>query len=660
MKVSILLVDDEPASLLAMERVLESSDNNVLKAGSGSEALRYILKYDFAVILLDVKMPNMDGFEVAELIREREQSRHTPLIFLTAYDRDSTEIMRGYSIGAADYLFKPINYQILRSKVSIFVELYQKNAELRRVAERQRHDITERERTQEELRLAKIKAEAANQTKSEFLANMSHEIRTPMNAILGFTEILTRMTDNDRQRHYLNNIQTSGRLLLKLINDILDLSKVESGRLNLEYGPVRPYQIIKEIEEIFSQTSAEKGIDFYVEVAPELPDVLVLDETRFRQILLNLVSNAVKFTDTGHVKITMFPRFPIEEDHSTLDLIFEVEDTGIGIPVDQQENIFDAFIQKTGQSQTQYGGTGLGLSITKRLVETMGGEVAVISEPGAGSTFMVTIKAVAAGSAMDTRDTGPEMNAVVFEPATVLIADDVAVNREVVRGYLEPYDFTILEAKNGQEALDIMRLQQPDLVLMDIKMPVLDGFTATLIGKDDEQIRAIPVVALTASGLKESEATFTGVCDGFLRKPVSRDGLIAELTRFLKHAMEEERVDPSQRAVVPEPMHASLPEEVVNRLPDLILALEAQQERRQNLQEVLIIDDVEAFGVDMKTLGRDYRYPPLAEWGVVLEKQAQMFDLDAISRTLEGLHEIIKNMETAIKKSGCETEGIGL
>ena len=444
MKVSILLVDDEPASLLAMERALESSDNNVLTAGSGSEALQYILKYDFAVILLDVKMPNMDGFEVAELIRERELSKDTPLIFLTAYDKDSTEIVRGYSIGAADYLFKPINYQILRSKVSVFVELNQKNAELRRLSEQQRHEINEHKRTQEELRLAKIKAEVANQMKSEILANMSHEIRTPMNAILGFTEILTRMTDNDRQRIYLNNIQASGRLLLKLINDILDLSKLESGRMNLESGPVHPYQIINEIEHIFSQAIVEKGLDFYVEVAPELPDVLVLDEIRFRQILLNLVSNAVKFTDTGHVKITMFPRFSIEEDHNTLDLILKVEDTGIGIPVDEQDIIFEAFIQKTGQSQTQYGGTGLGLSIIKRLVEAMGGEVAVISEPGAGSTFMVTIKAVAAGSAMDTRDTGPEINTVVFEPATVLIADDVAVNREMVRGYLEPYDFTIL------------------------------------------------------------------------------------------------------------------------------------------------------------------------------------------------------------------------
>ena len=506
-------------------------------------------------------------------------------------------------------------------------------------------DITKRKLADETLAAAMRAAEAANRAKSEFLANMSHEIRTPMNAILGFTEILGRELYDERQRKYLSNIQASSRSLLSLINDILDLSKVEAGKIELEYRPVNPYILFREIKQIFSQAATDKGLDFILEIAPELPNVLVLDEIRLRQVLLNLVGNAVKFTDTGHIKLSVYLRYPLEDDDSMLDMFIEVEDTGVGISGEELDKIFDAF-----ESHSQYDGTGLGLAITKRLVEMMGGEISVTSEASKGSTFRTILSDVKVGvlSDLETQEESVvDARAIVFEPVTILIADDIALNREVVRGYLDLNVFTILEAENGKKALDAMHQHHPDLVLMDIKMPILDGVTAIRIAKADERIRHIPVVALTAMGLKDSEEEIGQVCDGFLRKPVSRIDLIAELTRFLKHTWDEgASADGSQ--FESEPDLETLSGEVLNRLPELVQKLEAQQETWERLQKVISIDEVEAFATGMKKLGLEYGYAPLSDWGERMKQQVQMFDMDTIPRTLSAFPKVIENIQKLI------------
>jgi PAS domain S-box-containing protein len=506
-------------------------------------------------------------------------------------------------------------------------------------------DITKRKRADETLAAAMKAAEAANRAKSEFLANMSHEIRTPMNAILGFTDILGRELYDERQRKYLSNIQASSRSLLSLINDILDLSKVEAGKIELEYRPVNPYILFREIKQIFSQAATDKGMDFILEIAPELPNVLVLDEIRLRQVLLNLVGNAVKFTDTGHIKLSVYLRYPLEDDDSMLDMFIEVEDTGVGISGEELDKIFDAF-----ESHSQYDGTGLGLAITKRLVEMMGGEISVTSEASKGSTFRTILSDVKVDvlSDLETQEESVvDARAIVFEPVTILIADDIAVNREVVRGYLDLHVFTILEAENGKKALDAMHQHHPDLVLMDIKMPILDGVTAIRIAKADERIRHIPVVALTAMGLKDSEQEIGQVCDGFLRKPVSRIDLIAELARFLKHTWDEgASADGSQ--FESEPDLETLSGEVLNRLPELVQKLEAQQETWERLQKVMSIDEVEAFATGMKKLGLEYGYAPLSDWGERMKQQVQMFDLDTIPRTLSAFPKVIENIQKLI------------
>ena len=500
--------------------------------------------------------------------------------------------------------------------------------------------VLERKRAAEALRIARDAAEAANRTKSEFLANMSHEIRTPMNAILGFTEILSELITDPLQKEYLSSVQSSGKSLLSLINDILDLSKVEAGKLELEYQSVNPWTIFSDMKQIFSHNMKEKGLDMVLTIDPSLPKALILDETRLRQVLLNLIGNAVKFTDSGYVELAVKNNYP-EIDHSKLDLVFSVTDTGIGIPADQISTIFGAFEQQEGQSNAKYGGTGLGLTITKRLVEMMKGEITVASSAGKGSTFNVVLHEVAVGSMLDREDDDDDaldFKEIHFEPATVLLADDILANRNLVRGFLTSYKFRLIEVTDGREAYDKAKQLQPDLILMDMKMPVMDGYEATDRIKKDEATRNIPVVALTASAMKQTEHEIRNRCDGYLRKPISKYLLIKELTRHLRYIRPsanpisaKEESDP----VVVEGQSGTTTAEANYSNKELIQSLEKQRPVWEELREAPMINRVEEFGENIKAIGSKYGDASVIDWGEQLKNQAALFEIDALSRTLE-------------------------
>lgn len=391
-----------------------------------------------------------------------------------------------------------------------------------------------------ELNDAKDAAEYANSAKSDFIANMSHEIRTPMNAVLGFTEILREDAVEPHQKRYLDTIYTSGTALLHLINDILDLSKVESGKMELSPVPTSLKTLASEMHTIFYQKIDNKGLEYECRVDESVPPALLVDEIRLRQVLINLIGNAIKFTDSGSVSLSV--KAVAEHPGSgRVDLELTVKDSGIGIPRDQHEKIFRAFEQVKGQSLKLYGGTGLGLAISTRLIALMGGKITLESEPGRGAAFTVVIPGVeiTAEDALNNLKESFDTKSIEFEPAVILIADDIDYNREIITTFLKEWNISLLQAANGEEAVELALRHKPDLILMDMKMPVMDGYEASRQIHDAPETADIPIIAVTASTLKRDEAALSVISDGFIRKPLDKAGLVKEIMPFLKHTRRE-------------------------------------------------------------------------------------------------------------------------
>jgi signal transduction histidine kinase len=404
-RVNLLLVDDRPENLLALEAILEPLGQVLIRANSGPEALKQILADDFAAILLDVQMPGMNGFEVAEIIKSRERSRTIPIIFLSAISKEDAYVFKGYSMGAVDYVFKPFNPDILRSKVAVFVDLYLKQNEIQRQAdllrESQKRELELEHRTSlleaearsaaklsqmnEELHRRQIALEQAMGARNRFYASMSHELRTPINAVIGYS---TLMLDNiygplnAKQKEGLQRTLKAARHLLELVNDVLDLSKIEAGKIELSLQPVMFPALIEDLFVTVRPLADEYGSTLSLDMESE-PFNIVSDPRRVRQILLNLLSNAIKFGEGKPIRVVC-------KQCEDKGVEIEVVDEGVGIAKEDMTRIFEEFVQV---SESKQPGTGLGLPISRRLAQLLDGSLTVCSTPAQGSAFRLTLPA---------------------------------------------------------------------------------------------------------------------------------------------------------------------------------------------------------------------------------------------------------------------------
>ncbi|MDB4927928.1 MAG: multi-sensor hybrid histidine kinase [Myxococcaceae bacterium] len=489
-------------------------------------------------------------------------------------------------------------------------------------------DVTERKREEVELKQARAVAESASRTKSDFLASMSHEIRTPMNAIMGIADLLAKTVLTEEQDKYVQIFRRAGDNLLNLINDILDLSKVEAAQLELEQTGFSLIDLVEKVVEMVVARAEEKGLALVCEIAPDAPTNLVGDPTRLRQVLLNLVGNAIKFTERGEVSL----RITRDGDSSVpTALRFTVADTGIGIPGEKLAQVFERFTQADSSTTRRFGGSGLGLTISRRLVELMGGRIWVESQLGAGSVFAFAVP-FEIWTAAPRGDAVPDRRGsdAPLPPLRILLAEDSPDNCTIAMAYLEGTPYRVDIAETGAIACRMFAAGNYDLVLMDRQMPVMDGLTATRTIRAWEQAHhrpPTPIIALTASALKgDREKCLAAGCTAFLTKPIKQEVLLQAIREHsLLAAAPAEAPPPDPSLVLAYPsLAAQIPAFLKNRRLDVVTMLDALS--RGDLETV------ERLGHNMKGAGASFGFQSITDIGAGLELEAGRADADAARR----------------------------
>ncbi|TSD67119.1 response regulator [Inquilinus sp. KBS0705] len=621
--INILIVDDREENIIALEALLKRDDIRLLTTTSPNDALKIAWDNPISIALVDVQMPEMDGFELVEMLKSNPRTKDILVIFVTAISKESKYAVKGFGAGAVDYLYKPLDPYITSAKVDAFIqlarnrdEILQKNEELQNYAMVVKNsadiicsvdatslriktinpaiekilgykqsevlntsivdlavssdrdtfrkklgeiikdnlhfavfeyqldtfdkrtiwaecrasyrnktiflnisDNTPQKSYQQQLIKSKEAAELGKKAKEAFLANMSHELRTPVNGIIGLSTMLRKTDINDHQAGLLDMLDTSSRSLLGVINDVLDISKIEAGKFSIVRSPGNVREIVKSVYGLLKFNADEKNIEFLLDIDDEVPETLMIDSLRLNQILMNLLSNAIKFTHRGFVQLKIAL---LQRDKNSVKLKFSVIDSGIGIPEHRLSKIFESFEQAEENTATKYGGTGLGLAIVKKLVELKGGEMSVSSKAGKGSEFSFINWFEISQVQVNKTIVKAEKGLAAFVNVKVLVAEDNMINQFMLTKMLKDWNVAYDMVDTGKKTLDKLMENDYQLILMDTHMPDMNGYQAARSIRMDfeEPKRSIPIISLSAAAFEQEhqEAISAGMND-VLAKP---------------------------------------------------------------------------------------------------------------------------------------------
>lgn len=635
--VNILILDDREENIVALEALLQRNDIKLFSTTSPNEGLKIAWENNIAIALVDVQMPEMDGFEFVEMLKSNPRTKDILVIFVTAISKETKYAVKGLGVGAVDYLYKPLDPYVTSAKVDSFIQLAraqaevkQKNEELEnfalvvknsadiicvvdietlriksinpaaetilgykqaelvgksiidrvvegdkasfrkrlgdiirdnlnlavldyqfitfsknsisvecRVAYRNKtlffniNDVTPQKSYESQLIKSKEAAEFGKKAKESFLANMSHELRTPINGIIGLTALLRKTEVTDQQNSMLDLLEVSSQSLLGVINDVLDISKIDAGKFSIVRTPNKLVELVQSVYRLLKFKADEEHIEFFLDIDPNIPEYLMIDSLRLNQILMNLLSNAIKFTKRGYVKLKITI---LDNKSDKVQLQFTVEDTGIGIPKHRLNDIFESFEQADDDITAKYGGTGLGLAIVKKLVQLKGGELSVDSRPGKGSVFTFTNWYAITDKPQEEKAKRSNEQLPPFDGIKILVAEDNLVNQFMLIKILGDWNIKPDIVNNGLKALDKLRENDYDLILMDTHMPEMNGYQAARkIRIDfDEPKRSIPIISLSAASFDhEQQEALTSGMNEVLAKPFQPGQLHEKITRLL-------------------------------------------------------------------------------------------------------------------------------